>query len=390
MMIKKIVYVGSYAKNSFHEMCDVGFLHISSLVAEKVECYKDKTTFPFIYAKNEKYGFLKNVTLHPIHVIGTETGLKVILSMIHSAMTNLRIYFKANKEDLVFYCYNTIFFLHLVNLLNKIFKKKVLIITHGEMDMLQTTGGSLITKLDRAILKNFFKKNKVSRNLHFLVLGDSLYKNIQSLVSDECFKHIHPIQNTFYMDGDVPTKEPDHNIFKCGTIGSAAQTKGLMDYFKLLRLLSEKGVKYDASIIGTVIGQPLFQKYLNDYNVHIKSGLNKREDYERAISELDFAVFFYPSNTYKLIASGAVLDAICMNKPVLCLKNDYLDYAIKETGHPAMIFDNVEQMALAIQEKSINQLQNQDFSASKMHFSPTVIYKQFEDLIDTVFCTSKA
>ena len=53
-----------------------------------------------------------------------------------------------------------------------------------------------------------------------------------------------------------------------------------------------------------------------------------RNIFENKIKELDYLLFFYDEDTYKLTASGALFDALLFEKPSIYLSNDYFDDAI--------------------------------------------------------------
>lgn len=59
---------------------------------------------------------------------------------------------------------------------------------------------------------------------------------------------------------------------------------------------------------------------------------------------MDCVLFFYPCDTYKLIASGTIFDAISLRKKVIALSTDYFKYVEKETHYPMILVDSLEEM----------------------------------------------
>ena len=73
-----------------------------------------------------------------------------------------------------------------------------------------------------------------------------------------------------------------------------------------------------------------------------------RKDFENLISKIDYALYFYSSNKYKLTASGAIFDAINARKPIIALENDYFIYLFKKYGTIGYLCKNIDEMAEVI------------------------------------------
>lgn len=65
-------------------------------------------------------------------------------------------------------------------------------------------------------------------------------------------------------------------------------------------------------------------------NIDLPNNLGKgfvpRDELEARVKKLDFILYLYPTDSYQLMASGAILDALSLQKPIIALKNDYFDY----------------------------------------------------------------
>ena len=72
-------------------------------------------------------------------------------------------------------------------------------------------------------------------------------------------------------------------------------------------------------------------------------------------------LYLYPTSSYKLTASGAILDAIKLKKPIICLNNDYFKYIMQNDAIGYMA-NNIYEIADTIKQL-INTPQNRkDFS----------------------------
>ena len=76
-----------------------------------------------------------------------------------------------------------------------------------------------------------------------------------------------------------------------------------------------------------------------------------REELEKRIEELDIILFLYPCNSYKLMASGAILDALSMQKPIIALKNDYFEYIFKKYSAFGYLFDSIDEIIEVLNRK---------------------------------------
>ena len=86
--------------------------------------------------------------------------------------------------------------------------------------------------------------------------------------------------------------------------------------------------------------------------------LSKKELEDRA-SMLDFILFLYPKDSYRLIASGAILEAISLKKPILALRNDYFNYLFKKFGDFGYLTDSIEGLISLI---NTIQIKNKQFN----------------------------
>ena len=75
-----------------------------------------------------------------------------------------------------------------------------------------------------------------------------------------------------------------------------------------------------------------------------KDNFIERKEFENLISDIDYALYFYTKDKYKITASGAVLDAINARKPIIALKNDYFSYLFGKYGQIGYLFESIEEM----------------------------------------------
>ena len=76
--------------------------------------------------------------------------------------------------------------------------------------------------------------------------------------------------------------------------------------------------------------------------VHIenaKGAYLSKEEYERFISNMDYLYYPYPSDCFKLTASGAIFESIVNKKPALMYSNSYFKYLNQKYGRFGYFID---------------------------------------------------
>jgi glycosyltransferase involved in cell wall biosynthesis len=64
-----------------------------------------------------------------------------------------------------------------------------------------------------------------------------------------------------------------------------------------------------------------------------------RAQYEEQLKRLDYCIFPYKADSYRLTASGAILDAVAWLKPVICSKTALTESLFKEYGDIGYMYD---------------------------------------------------
>jgi glycosyltransferase involved in cell wall biosynthesis len=376
-----ITYIGAYATGTIHQMFDTAFLHCCSLIAERVDCYKHSSTFKFIEDKGSEYGYIKNVQLHPIYIYQGKKKFQLLMKDILSAFSTICLYARSPRENVIIANYNNIFAIHILNALSKLLKKELWVVCHGEMELLAEPGKEgLWAKLKRMLLNNFFLKRKIYKGFHFIVLGDSILKSLERYLSVEVMSHFKSIEHPYYLEEDIIVKDNklESERLALGLIGILSPSKGLNEFIDFVEKLEKRNINCSISIIGR-ISTHKFDDFMNAHHIQIAWDYLEREEMERRIRQLDYVLFFYPVNTYQLIASGAVFDAIKLNMPVVSLKNKYFEQIFNKMNYPAILCNNVDRMVDAIANRS-GMMEKK--LIDKSIFSPQNVAKSLKTVIE--------
>ena len=260
---------------------------------------------------------------------------------ILGTLYNIYILLSSNKNDILIYNFNNSLSLYFLNKLNSLLKRKILIFCHGEMELLINNEGGGLAKLLKWNLRNFFLRK---RNIYisFCVLGDCVIENLKNIIGEN-IKYFYSIDHPYFFNKNIDENINNKNkVVSFATIGELNIFKGLYSYINLLEKVNMKDKSF--SIIGNTSDHV---EELKKKNIILRGKDNylERKDFENLISKIDYALYFYSSNKYKLTASGAIFDAINARKPIIALENDYFRYLFKKYGTIGYLCKNIDEMA---------------------------------------------
>lgn len=378
--MKKIVYISSYSNRTHHEVFN-NLLLQSLLKKYDVRVFSTIASFEQIRKSidNQQFTYVKLPSLQGVG--GVTNFVRYLLGAIYDIF--ILLFSKGNQ--ILVYNFSNPFALLALNWLNSFFKRKVLIFCHAEMELLVNKNGGFLARLLSFCVRNFFLKK---RKLHisFCVLGDSILNNLKPIIGDKTSRFMsidHPY--AFSVQKQQKVQKPKNEI-RLGTIGTLSNFKGLNSYLSLIQevtKINNSPLKF--SVIGSVIEKEREFEALG-VDVKGKGELLDREMFEKCIEELDYILFFYSKDTYKLAASGAIFDAVKWEKPIISLKNDYFSYLFQKFGSVGFLCEDIKQMASIISEIGQENV-NYDFDKYKKSLSVESFDTQlFTKLEDELLC----
>jgi hypothetical protein len=389
--MKDVYIIDSFSHHSFHEAFTAGFINTCAYIFNNIFYYSCKST------KNCVNGILKRADIEKdkiefrnIFVVENENKYLLIFRYFISAIINIFYLIKVPKNTLIIYCYNNIFALPALNGLNKILGKKIVIICHGELEFLNEDWIESLGPLAKIIRKNvisfFWGKNvTIAKKLIFIVLGESILSNLKSILSSNIIKSIYAIDHPFVFDKCNYTSKPQNKL-RLGTVGVVSKTKNINQFIYIARLFlpEVKAEKISFSVAGTVYykKEELLDAYIDIPDWH--GGFMDRAALGRRIQSLDYILFFYHSKMYKYLASGAVLDAINAEKPILALRNDYFEYLFSRFGPFGYLVDSIDDMEKLIREIITGKkIELFNFKDIKENLSPLAVSCQLRVVLNT-------
>ncbi|MFH6994874.1 hypothetical protein [Flavobacterium sp. FlaQc-48] len=377
---EKVLVVDTYSQKSLHEMFNASLFLMCSMIFKKVELRISKSSYEN-YLKIINRESPKNIEYNNVWVIAGNGRFSLLIRYLFSALQNIKYLIISPKDTVLVFPYNNLFSLRVLNFLNKFCKKKILVFCHGEMEGIvvdvEKTGflHRLLLKLARDFFLN--KKVKISEGLYFSVLGDALKQNISEIVDDGKALKFISVDHPYLFGGGIKKIKDDAEL-RIATVGTINKTKGFFSFLEFAKKINSTiKEKVKISIVGSCTEN---SNLFNGSGIELSSNssaLLNRDDFNNRVNELDYILFFYPKNSYNITASGAIMDAINFEKPILALKNAYFQYVFKKYGSFGFLFENINDMVLKVEDLSNNKsLPNIDFISLKNKFTPEALSTQ--------------
>lgn len=230
---------------------------------------------------------------------------------------------------------------------------KCLVIPHAIL-------ASISDKPDNKIIKRLSSFRNIllrfnNNRLRYLVLGKSIEEELKKK-EPKLKKYIVSTDMPYFFNDDIYKSSLNEKNVSFGFLGVAHAEKGGKLLFKLPEDINKCNNHINSKfvLIGQIIDENL--KKIDNKYLMIPSPDTPliRKDYEKYISEIDYAVFLYDYNTYALRASAALFDAFSSIKPVIALRNPFFEYYFDLLGDIGYLCEDYEELKEVISDILIN------------------------------------
>lgn len=346
--LESIKIIDSYSVGQFHEVFNTCLVAMCDIISTEVELFtSESAAVNFISRFNEHFSEYTLPSISTYKVNSKFDKKSAFKRTLKGAFLSTKEYLKAKRKQILIYNYTPSLSFWLVALVNRFLKKRVVFTMHGELE--------LITKpIEKRHLRGLYTLlNKIAfkfipgSRAKVMVLGDSIRDNLllrYPRLKNNILSICHPTWNG--VDGSqVEGVLCENRPLKLGTIGLMNGPRG----WNSLKYLSDH---LEAEIReGTVEIKVIGRYESNELSLHnIKAlsdgGFICREDFERNIKNLDFILYLYPSTSYKLTASGAIMDSINLGIPFIAIRNEYFEYLCGDNPFGFFADDDTELVGL--------------------------------------------
>lgn len=351
MKLKMLQVVDSYSTDYYHEMFNAGFLILCSQNADRIIYHANSSSQRNVMSFIQKQQYdhaLSKIECGSLYAVRKESVFGLLCRTFVSALQNIRYLFKGGRGPIIF-MHNDAFSIYWLSIFNLLLKRPVAIVCHGELELLiQSPSWYKPSFFYKYLFELFFRYMPLSDRMHFIVLGESIRDNLRAIFPKRGEKMFMAIRHPYFFEEEVK-KEMTRGHLSLGTVGAMNVFKGFQRLMYLVELLECPIQKQKMTV--TVIGKLEDKKLIYNTSIHFVGNPYEglpRDVYVRSISKLDYILFLYAPDSYKLIASGAIFDAISVGKPIIALRNDYFDSLFKECGTMGYLCNTVEEIHLQI------------------------------------------
>lgn len=318
-----------------------------------------KESIVFLADKNhinnvqQKICISTNIIYQPINIIEPRNGK--LKSIFNERKNIIQILKKYKKEMNLFFILNS--HPHTMFFAKKYTNKKIPIIfvLHGNLEELKRK--KRFYQLGYWIKPAFvYKKNR--SNMKFIVLGESIKKNVLKyldFINKDLIAVPHPYN--MYENNIVATK--DNSKIVLGMIGSFSPEKRSELIFSLEERIRKLGI---TNIDYLLVGADDKNGFPNGTNIKILGNGDKKlgdKEYNLGIEQLDYILFFWPNDSYMMTASGAIHDAIAHRKPIISIRNAYLTWVFEEVGDLGFLCNDFDELVETVEKISKGELEKQ-------------------------------
>ena len=389
-MKKNAVIIDPYSHGAYHEVINQSYLMMISDLYDHVTYVADGSSCKNLKCLMEKCGFdYSNVEFVYKETKSNFVNLKygslnhlqkiLIVSWLDFIWTK-----KYAKEDCdVFFNGNIFLALWLLRFFD-IGKNNIYIMCHNEMEGIDKKENTAYVNkvfID-PFLRVSFRHINIPSRFHFILLSSFMEKYFKSRVSERNKKNIFSIDHAYirpFVDCSLADKSKSNELL-VGVPAAINKDRGLNVLKEVLKKkIADSVLIQSISFITEKIDSPHFAS-LNE-----TGRLLPFEEYNRFINKMDILLFLYDKGSYKLTASGAILEAIWNQKPIIALHNYYFDYIFEKFGDLGFLCDSIDELVNKINEIALDREILTHFSENlknaKEALLPQNVKKQLKTII---------
>lgn len=307
----------------------------------------------------------------------------LLFRYIRSAIINIIELFRTDRKQLLFYNFNNLFSTSIINFLNKFLHRRIIILCHGELELLsdKCEKEGVLQRCLMYLSRHFFnKKTKYSDNIYFITLGESILNNLHQFLTEEQLQRFISIDHPYIFKIQPNKKNNIKQVIKVGTVGALSEYKGATRLIELSKLINEK-TSFRKNIEISVVGQVFYpNNELSGVGIKLPKQPSQPipvEDFEDMINNLDYILFLYDKDSYKLTASGAIFDAVKYHIPFIALNNDYFSYITSKYNIPGILVDEIADILPVLFQGDSLKIDYDLFDIAQKKLSPYSLSEDF-------------
>lgn len=380
---KKIIYCDLMAVSGLHTEYNSACIRVLLSAFpnyKRIDFYGEKEHCNIIATKTLNL----NILFHPYSLLpkGLRGGFRSILRDLFTCLYVVKVFTNSRKEDLIYFALAFPFAQYCIHLLQLIFRRKVFICQHGEMEaFINGCKMSQNAKKYYSIIRPLLKSNRI---IH-VILGEVIWKNLRFLFLPNPNVIIIDHPYNFKVLREQHSPEIYHPLI-IGQIGYGGISKGTQYLFALASLLRNEinNGQLHIKLVGRLSPEMI---KLDEGLVSYAKEMLSDEEFKEGINTLHYTLQLRDMATGKVTASGSFFDTLKYEKPFIGLNNEYINYYVKSYPKAGKCYDSLEEIAkeirrlLTLKDEEIKQEYQaaiSDIQHLKQHLSLENIAKSFQ------------
>lgn len=377
--------IDPYSHGSYHEVINQSYLMMISSLYEKVTYIADATSCECLRRlMDECYYDYSNVIFREENFRIMKTGwagIDYLLRMLIVGWLDYFHYMKVPKDTDVFYNNNIFEGISLISTFSFGKKNRVFDMCHSSMEhIIKKPYVSKPMKLFSWYLRHVFLHTVLPAKLHFLLLSTDMVDYFNQHIIPKNRARMCAIDHAYIRpNNEIEIPSRTGTVINIGIPGAITPDRGLSNLQYILDHAKNYSINiYALSFVkGVVTG--------NNFVELNKTGkLMPFEEYYANIQKMDMMLFLYDKGSYKLTASGAILEAIWNEKPIIALENQYFRYLFNKFGDMGVLCQSLEELA-----RTLNNIKySKDFNKylgniryAKQQLMPSQVKNQLKEII---------
>lgn len=378
-----------YSHGSYHEVINQGLLMMVASLYENVIYVADGSSLQNMRKLLDSCDFnYQNVEFRKTRTWRTgNTGHPTIDYFIHiliRSVLNYYHYMKTSKGCDVFYNNNLYFATFFIALMSFGKANRIFDVCHNEMENIDKKYvRTNINKFMYAYLHTFFCKMRIGKRFKFILLSERMAKYFRSFIPERNHHAItwmdHPYIRSEIEGGKVNLTVLRDGV-KVGIPGYISPSRGLNELKAVLGVLENPNVNiYSISVVSEHIDSPHFIMLNN------MGKLLPFAEYVSCVKKMDALILLYQHGSYRLTASGAILEAIWNKKPIFAIENEYFSYLFEKFGALGKLFRSAEELGEYLNTLDIEQTKEygDNLRKAKQSLHPMQVKERLLEIIES-------
>lgn len=305
-------------------------------------------------------------------------GLTYLAKLAKVSFLNYKFYKQAPEDADVFYNNNLFFAIMPISFLRK--KNNTYVLCHNEMELINKMQSySVATSLLSRYFRLVFCKFVLSEKLHFILLSPEMVRYFSTFISPKNTPRMYWMDHA-YIRPENP-ENPDFRIrgthIKIGIPGAITPSRGLNTLKQVLSRLHNNDICIYAL---STCSEKIEDKHFVMLNS--TGRLLPFEEYNAYVQSMDAMLLLYDTNSYKLTASGAILESIWSEKPVIALRNAYFEYLFTKYGDLGILCNDIETLVKGIDKFNVNSIYKKNVVIAKNSLNPVSVQTQLLKIVN--------